>query len=278
MTATMRMNDDFLDTLLTDCEPTTANDLGFSPFEFPVSKDNSAYTSPTITPTIVLPTMSPKTKTSSNLLIIPEMKLERAASPDSSAQHPGSPMMVIPTKRAFDDIIDSSDMSSDVLKVTLDANGNPPTKKRKQEDRRERKNQREKQRRTELNALFDNMVDLLGLPKETKADKVTVLASAINTIRQLRSTSSPELLELVQERTAVNVPVETTCEAAQQAVQKQQPVVEQLPAPSQPVLQAQVPAYHEQMMYQPATPVLSAPMPSVEDLTYFDPGSVFADM
>lgn len=282
-TAVQRLNDDFLDSLLTDCEPTTANDLvgvsGFSPFEFPI-KCNTAFTSPSITPSNVAPSMSPsQSKTISGP--IPEMKLERAPSPDSVS---------VPTKRAFDDIIECS--SPKALKVTLvdggaSPKGGPPaTKKRKQEDRRERKNQREKQRRTELNALFDNMVDLLGLPKETKADKVTVLASAINTIRQLRSTIRPELLELVQERNLFSVPVPETCEAAQQAVKKQQEAAQHVvPVPADVVAQ---PAPVRVTVVAPPQPVLAAqpvflqqpaaPSASIDDLTYFDPGSVFADM
>ena len=291
MTAVAVMNDDFLDTLLTDCEPDSASDMGYSPFEFPISsKRDSAYTSPSITPSIVAPTISPsQTKTLCGP--IPEMELERSASPDSSAQNPGSPTCSFPSKRAFDDAFDNQE----VLKVTIDDDDDDDDgvpvkgKKRKQEDRRERKNQREKQRRTELNALFDNMVDLLGLPKETKADKVTVLASAINTIRQLRSTMRPEVIQMVQERNLCKATVPETCEAAQQAVQKQQcNVAAPIQALTRPAAVATRPAapvfvapVHAAPVYlqQPAAPVFAPPQKaSIEDLTYFDPCSVFSDM
>ena len=40
--------------------------------------------------------------------------------------------------------------------------------------RRERKNNREKQRRLEVNVMFDRLMDLLELPKDSKSDKVKV--------------------------------------------------------------------------------------------------------
>lgn len=272
------MNDDFLDSLLSDCEPTTfESSNGFSPFEFPIAsmpEDKDMFTSPSITPSIVPPSMSP-TQGKVKMVAPPEMKLERAPSPDSVRTAPGSPKESL--KRSFEDALSKDTIESKVLKVAKEGDvAQPPGKKaKKQEDRRERKNQREKQRRTELNSLFDNMVDLLGLPKETKADKVTVLASAINTIRQLRSTIRPELLQMVNERVVFDAPVSEVCETVQaivkREVQAQQPMQAQPKAPHvpQPVVMAPLAVVASTPCVVPA---------SIDDLTYFDPGSVFADM
>ena len=52
--------------------------------------------------------------------------------------------------------------------------------------RRERKNNREKQRRLEVNIMFDRLMKMLQLPKDSKSDKVKVLNNAIETISGLR--------------------------------------------------------------------------------------------
>ena len=52
--------------------------------------------------------------------------------------------------------------------------------------RRERKNNREKQRRLEVNIMFDRLMKLLNLSKDSKSDKVKVLNQAIETIMSLR--------------------------------------------------------------------------------------------
>lgn len=68
-------------------------------------------------------------------------------------------------------------------------------KKQRLQARRLRKNSREKQRRQEVNILFEALVDLLGLPAESKSDKVTILATGINTIKTLRAHSSQDGLK-----------------------------------------------------------------------------------
>jgi len=55
------------------------------------------------------------------------------------------------------------------------------------EDRRERKNKREKERRATVNILLDNLVEVLGIKPDTKADKVSILSCAITTIKKLRA-------------------------------------------------------------------------------------------
>ena len=52
--------------------------------------------------------------------------------------------------------------------------------------RRERKNNRERERREEVNTAFSSLIDLLGLPQSIKADKVTILNSSMAEINRLR--------------------------------------------------------------------------------------------
>ena len=56
-----------------------------------------------------------------------------------------------------------------------------------EETRRERKNEREKQRRQEISTQFQNLVDILDIPKNSGADKVTILAKAVETIKNLKN-------------------------------------------------------------------------------------------
>ena len=63
----------------------------------------------------------------------------------------------------------------------------PETRKRKAEDRRARKNKREKERRTEINNLFNTMVDEFNVPKELKADKNAILRAALDSIKAAQS-------------------------------------------------------------------------------------------
>lgn len=56
-----------------------------------------------------------------------------------------------------------------------------------EETRRERKNEREKQRRQEISTQFQNLVDILDIPKNSGADKVTILAKAVETIKALKN-------------------------------------------------------------------------------------------
>ena len=63
----------------------------------------------------------------------------------------------------------------------------PETRKRKAEDRRTRKNRREKERRTEINNLFNTMVDEFNVPKELKADKNAILRAALTSIKAAKS-------------------------------------------------------------------------------------------
>jgi len=72
-------------------------------------------------------------------------------------------------------------------------------KKQRLQARRLRKNSREKQRRQEVNILFEALVNLLGLPAESKSDKVTILATGINTIKTLRAHSSDDGLKKAEE-------------------------------------------------------------------------------
>jgi hypothetical protein len=71
----------------------------------------------------------------------------------------------------------AADESDDDL--VLGPNGQPMS-------RRERKNTREKQRRLEVNTMFDSLMCMLDLPKDAKADKVKVLQNAIDSIATLR--------------------------------------------------------------------------------------------
>ncbi|GBG33455.1 Hypothetical Protein FCC1311_096782 [Hondaea fermentalgiana] len=56
-----------------------------------------------------------------------------------------------------------------------------------EQTRRKRKNDREKERRSEFNAMFDKLNQLLGLPDEAKMNKISVLATTIDTIVSLQS-------------------------------------------------------------------------------------------
>lgn len=56
-----------------------------------------------------------------------------------------------------------------------------------EETRRERKNEREKQRRQEISTQFQNLVNILDIPKNSGADKVTILAKAVETIKALKN-------------------------------------------------------------------------------------------
>ena len=67
---------------------------------------------------------------------------------------------------------------------SVDAVESPETRKRKAEDRRTRKNKREKERRTEINNLFNTMVDEFNVPKELKADKNAILRAAVAAIKK----------------------------------------------------------------------------------------------
>lgn len=51
--------------------------------------------------------------------------------------------------------------------------------------RKERKNDREKQRRFEVNQQFDELIHSLNLPPDCKSEKVMILSTAVRTIRGL---------------------------------------------------------------------------------------------
>ena len=53
--------------------------------------------------------------------------------------------------------------------------------------RRERKNNREKQRRSEVNTMFDMLNRSLGLNPAVRLDKISLLSTAIDTIDALRA-------------------------------------------------------------------------------------------
>jgi hypothetical protein len=52
--------------------------------------------------------------------------------------------------------------------------------------RRERKNNREKQRRSEVNVMFERLNRVLGLPLNARLDKISLLSAAIETIEGLK--------------------------------------------------------------------------------------------
>ena len=60
------------------------------------------------------------------------------------------------------------------------------TAKQRLQARKDRKNKREKQRRSDVNVMFMTLIDMLGLRPDIKSDKVTILSGAVNHINALR--------------------------------------------------------------------------------------------
>lgn len=60
------------------------------------------------------------------------------------------------------------------------------TAKQRLQARKDRKNRREKQRRSDVNVMFMTLIDMLGLRPDIKSDKVTILSGAVNHITALR--------------------------------------------------------------------------------------------
>lgn len=61
------------------------------------------------------------------------------------------------------------------------------TAKQRLQARKDRKNKREKQRRSDVNVMFMTLIDMLGLRPDIKSDKVTILSGAVNHINALRA-------------------------------------------------------------------------------------------
>jgi len=66
--------------------------------------------------------------------------------------------------------------------------------------RKQRKNDREKQRRLEINEKFDKLAQLLGLADKAKLEKYNVLAEAVNVINSLKSRNTELRSEKVELR------------------------------------------------------------------------------
>jgi hypothetical protein len=87
---------------------------------------------------------------------------------------------------SIDDNSVASGFSKNAREPSRSLGSQPATSAATSASRRERKNNREKQRRLEVNIMFDRLMKMLGLPKDSKSDKVKVLSHAIETISELR--------------------------------------------------------------------------------------------
>jgi hypothetical protein len=82
------------------------------------------------------------------------------------------------------------------------------TAKQRLQARKDRKNKREKQRRSDVNVMFMTLIDMLGLRPDIKSDKVTILSGAVNHVNALRA-QNEALLARVRSAGAAGAQLQT---------------------------------------------------------------------
>mmetsp|Transcript_19678 Transcript_19678/g.31571 ORF Transcript_19678/g.31571 Transcript_19678/m.31571 type:complete len:388 (+) Transcript_19678:136-1299(+) len=115
---------------------------------------------------------------------VPEDALLKADNIDSNIIN-ASPMINSPVMPANTTGAKRSRKPSSVERKSSDTSGENTLES--EETRRKRKNNREKERRSEFNSMFDKLTQLLGLPDEAKMNKISLLACVIDTIGSLQT-------------------------------------------------------------------------------------------
>jgi len=121
--------------------------------------------------------------------------------------------------------------------------------------RKMRKNNREKQRRSELNRKFDKLCSVLHLAKKTKTEKFIILTEAINLISQLRQENNG--LRMEKQELRMEVLKLTTCLNSVFQGQKQGMRRKSQTAIPQPSM------FYPPMVPPPNMNVMMPPMPEV---------------